>query len=119
MDIRLTNGDAVFINGPLTLAGIRQSAQDVVAQRLTIRLRSFLGDWFINTTYGMPYFEKVLIKNVSKTTVDNIFREQILAESGVLEIQQFSSTFDASSRLYSCSFTVLTREGSASVTVSV
>lgn len=119
MDIRLTDGDAVFINGPLTLAGITQSAQDVVAQRLTIRLKTFFSEWFINTAYGVPYYEQILKKNVSKTTVDNIFREQILAESGVLEIQSFTSTFDAYTRLYSCSFTVLTREGSASVTVSV
>lgn len=121
MDIRMNKetGDAVFINGPLSLSGITQSAQDVVAQRLTIRLRSFLGDWFINTAYGLPYFERILTKNVSKTTVDNIFREQILTESGVLEIQEFTSAFSAGARTYSCNFTVLTREGSASVTITV
>lgn len=121
MDIKLDKltEDAVFINGPLTLAGVTHYAQDVVAQRLTIRLRTFLNEWFINTAYGVPYFEQILKKNVTKTTVDNIFREQILAESGVLEIQSFTSTLDAYTRLYSCSFNVLTKEGSASVTVTV
>lgn len=120
MDIRLdSNGDAVFINGPLTLEGVTHKAQDVVAQRLTIRLRTFLGEWFLDTTYGVPYLSRILVKNVSKTTVDNILREEILNEPGVLEIQKFSSTFDAGTRLYSCSFIVLTREGSASVTVTV
>jgi hypothetical protein len=119
MDIKLLDGDAVFINGPLTIAGVTHFAQDVVAQRLTIRLRTFYSEYFINTTYGVPFFERILTKNVSKTTVDNIFREQILGESGVLEIQEFNSTFDAGSRMYSCSFTVMTREGSASVTITV
>lgn len=119
MDIKLnSNGDATFINGPLIALGVTQRAQDVVSQRLTIRLKSQLGDWFINTAYGLPFFQRILTKNISKTTVDNIFREEILSESGVLELQEFTSTFNAGSRLYSCTFTVMTREGSASVTVS-
>lgn len=111
--------DAVFINGPLTRSGITYFAQDVVAQRLRIRLRTFLGEWFINTDYGLPYFERILKKGVSKTTVDNIFREHILSEPGVIQIESFTSNFDAGSRMYSCNFTVLTKEGRASVTVSV
>ena|ERR1700712_5401761 len=121
MDIRLDSddGDAVFINGPLTVDGITYKAQDVVAQRLTIRLRTWLGEWFLDTTYGVPYIQRILVKNVSKTTVDNILREEILSEIGVLEIQNFTSSFDAGTRQYSCSFVVLTREGSASVTVAI
>jgi hypothetical protein len=120
MDIRLgKDGDAVFINGPLSLEGVTHFAQDVVAQRLVIRLKTFLGEWFIDTTYGLPYFERILTKNVSKTTVDNILRENIFDEPGVLEIQKFTSEFNAAARTYSCSFTVLTREGAASVEVTV
>jgi hypothetical protein len=120
MDIKLdSDGDAVFINGALTLAGITYYAQDVVAQRLTIHLRTWLGEWFMDTTYGVPYLQRILVKNVSKTTVDNILREEILKEVGVLEIQEFTSTFDAGTRSYACNFTVLTREGSASISVTV
>lgn len=120
MDIKLgKDGDAVFINGPLNLQGVSHFAQDVVAQRLTIRLRTWLGEWFINTTYGVPYATRILTKVASKTTVDNILREQILDEPGVLQIEKFTSSFDPSSRTYSCEFSVLTREGSASVTVAV
>lgn len=121
MDIKVDKdtGDAVFINGPLTLAGITHYAQDVVAQRLSIRLKTWLGGWFFDTTYGVPYIQQILKKNVSKVTVDNILREEILKEPGVLEIQKFTSNFDAATRQYDCSFTILTREGSASVAVTV
>lgn len=112
-----STGDAIFINGPLTQDGITYKAQDVVAQRLRIHLRTFLGEWDFNTTYGVPYFSRIFQKGVSKQTVDNIFREQILSEAGVLEIQTFSSSFDPLNRQYSASFVVRTEEGSASVTI--
>lgn len=118
MDIKLdANGDATFINGPLTKDGITYYAPEVVAQRLTIRLRSFLGEWQYNTNYGVPYFQRIFVKGVNKTAVDNIFREQILSEAGVLEIKTFSSTLDVASRKYSATFVVRTAEGSASVTI--
>lgn len=112
-----SSGDAVFINGPLTQDGITYKAQDVVAQRLRIRLRTSLGEWIFNTNYGVPYFQRIFKKGVIKQAVDNIFREQILSEPGVLEIKTFSSSFDALNRQYSASFVVRTEEGSASVTI--
>ena len=120
MDLKLdSSGDCVFINGPLTVAGVTNKARDVVAQRLSIRLKTWLGEWFLDTTYGIPYLTRILVKGVSKTTVDNILREEILKEPGVLEIQKFTSSFDPGTRLYNCDFIVLTREGSASVVITV
>lgn len=120
MDIKLNGYDATFVNGPDIRSMIVADQANVVAQRLTIRLRTFLGEWFINTTYGVPYFERILRKGVNKTTVDNILREQILEEAGVLEIKSFSSDFNAAARSYSCSFQVKTASGTSQpVTVSV
>lgn len=120
MDIALNGYDAKFVNGPDISSMVVKLPADVVAQRLTIRLRTFFSEWFINTDYGVPYFERILRKGVNKTTVDNILREQILDEVGVLEIVSFDSTFNAGARTYSCSFQVRTASGtSQTVTVSV
>lgn len=120
MDIKLNGYDATFVNGPDISSMVVNKQADVVAQRLTIRLRTFLGEWFLNTEYGVPYFERILRKGVNKTTVDNILREQILEEAGVLEIVSFNSEFNPSARSYSCNFQVKTASGtSQSVTVSV
>lgn len=120
MDIRLNAYDATFVNGPDISSILVTKQANIVAQRLTIRLRTFLGEWFLNTEYGVPYFERILRKGVNKITVDNILREKILEEQGVLEIESFSSEFNPAARNYSCSFQVKTASGTSQpVTVSV
>lgn len=124
MDILLNNTpgsldyhDAVFINGPLMTEGVTSTPAEVVAQRLSIRLQTFLGEWFINTVYGVPYWQRILGKKVSKTAVDRIFQEQILSERGVREITSFSSTFQ--NRQYEMSFRVRALDGSQTETISI
>lgn len=124
MDIKLNNevsslsfGDAIFINGPLSADGVTTEPAEVVAQRLSIRLRSYLGEWFINTAYGVPYWQRILGKKVSKTAVDRIFQEQILSERGVREITSFTSTFQ--NRQYEMSFRVRALDGSQTETISI
>lgn len=124
MDIKLNNDissldyhDAVFINGPLTSEGLRTEAAEVVAQRLSIRLQTFLGEWFINTAYGVPYWQSILGKKITKTRVDRIFQEQILAERGVREITSFSSTLQ--NRIYEMSFRVRAINGSLTETITI
>lgn len=105
MDLLLDveSNDLIFTNGgcPVT-----DENRLIVAQRLTIRLQSFLGEWYFDTTYGVPYWQRILAKKTSKSSVDRIFQEQILAERGVLEILEFSSTLK--NRLYEMSFRVRT-----------
>lgn len=112
MDLLLgSDGDIVFINGacPTTY-----TAPDVVKQRLQIRLKTFLGEWFFDTSYGVPYLQRIFGKQKTKTTVDNIIREQILSEFGVLEILDFNSSWDKATRTFSLVFSVKTAEGQAS-----
>lgn len=94
--------DAVFINGA---APVVTDSAGVVAQRLRIRLRTFLGEWVFNTEYGVPYFQRILGKKVTKVAVDRIMQEQILSERGVVEIASFSSTLSRT-REYSMQFRV-------------
>ena len=124
MDIRLNNdrtsldfGDVVFINGPLTTEGITSTPADVVAQRLRIRLQTFKGEWFLNTEYGPAYWQRILGRKVSKTSVDRIFQQQILSERGVRELVSFSSTFQ--NRQYEMSFVVRVLDGSLTETISI
>jgi hypothetical protein len=79
--------------------------EDIVAQRLTIRLLTFLGEWFANTAYGVPYWQRILGKKVDKSTVDAIFQEKILEEDGVAEILSFNSELSRT-REYSLRFKV-------------
>lgn len=107
--------DLVFENGkcPVTSFPVQ-----TVAQRLFIRLRTFKGEWFYNTLYGVPYFQRIFTKT-SKGAVDAIFQDQILSEVGVKRITEFNSTLNTANRRYSLSFRVLTTDGQESETITI
>ena len=109
-------GDLTFKNGPLTSAYTTQSRVDVVAQRLRIRLLTWESEWFLDTSYGVPYWS-FLGKKVKKSAVDLIFQREILAENGVKELTFFESTFE--NRKYTLSFRVKVTTGDETETITL
>lgn len=105
MDLLLdtATNDLVFINGVATVA---QTQSEIVAQRLKITLYTFLGEWFLDTTLGVPYFQQIFGKGRTKQTVDVIFQNIIAADPGVIEIREFSSVMDTAGRGYTMTFAV-------------
>jgi len=100
-----TEHDIIWNNGPLTKEYTTQPYTQTVAQRLKIRLLTFQEEWFLDTTYGVPWFQRLLgKKQTSKSAIDLIFQQKILEEDGVKEITSFESTF--TNRQYSLIFKV-------------
>ena len=97
-------GDLVYDNSRATTT-VNQA--DSVAQRLSIKLKTFKGEWFINTDTGIPYYQEIFGKVRNKQTIDAIFQKAILEEPDVLEIVEFSSSIDVG-RTYSLIFRVRT-----------
>ena len=62
MDFKLDyqTGDIIWKNGPLTKADVTQPFTENVQQRLFIMLRTFMGEWFMDTEHGIPYFQRIL-----------------------------------------------------------
>lgn len=110
--------DIVWNNGPLTREYTTQPFTQTVAQRLKIRLLSFYGEWFADTTYGVMYWERILgVKQTSKASVDLLFQQAILKEEGVKEIVSFDSTFR--NRRYSLVFQVKVVNGEITQPITV
>ena len=109
-------GDLTWRNGHLTPSYTTQSRVDVVAQRLLIRLRNFEGEWFLDTSYGVPYWS-ILGHKIKKSAVDLIFQREILAENGVKELTFFESTFE--NRKYTLSFRVKVTTGDETETITL
>jgi hypothetical protein len=97
-------GDLIYDNSGVTVT-IDQA--DSVAQKLSIKLRTFKTEWFINTDTGIPYYQEIFGKVRNKQTIDAIFQKAILEEPDVLEIVEFSSSIDVG-RTYSLIFRVRT-----------
>lgn len=120
MDFKLDpdSWDIIWHNGPLVKKDTTQPFTETVGQRLKIRLQTFLGEWFINTVYGVPYWQRLLgIKQTSKAAADLIFQQEILKEEGVKEIVSFESTFV--NRKYSLVFKVRVVTGEVSAPIVI
>lgn len=109
--------DLVWNNAPLTKEFTTQPFTQNVSQRLKIRLLSFRSEWFLDTNYGVPWFQEILGKKPSKSKVDQILQQQILLENGVKEIVSFSSTLI--NRQYSLKFQVRVISGEVTAPILI
>ncbi len=105
MDLKLaTDGDLDVTSGTVELV----DGADATAQQLLIRLRIFLGEWFLDARVGMPYFQRVLGQKFRENLLTPIFTKAILGVPQVASVDSFAFTLDRSSRALSLSFKVRT-----------
>lgn len=108
MDLQLSGQALAIANGDLVLVdGLAAIAQDV-----TTRLQFFLGEWFLNTSAGIPYFQKILVKNPNLAVVGSLLRKTILTTPGIKTLtEDLSFVFTGATRTMSVSFTADTISG--------
>ena len=108
MDISLDvlTGDAVFNNATLVASNTTQTKKSDLGQRLILRLSTFRGEWFLDTTFGVPWFTELLGKKVGKGYYDAIIQSEIRKEPDVIEILDYTSTYDSTSRNVSIQATI-------------
>lgn len=84
---------------------------DAILQRIKVRFRFFLGEWFLDTRLGVPYFRDILIKSPDLILVSAIFRQVLLTTPGVKSVASFTSTPDWSARLLTADFEATLDDG--------
>lgn len=92
-DIDLTANDASFCIG----------SQEVL-QRVRQRLRCFKGEWYLNTSIGIDYFNDIFVANPNMTIITAIFKREILATPGIIKLTAFSMSIDRVLRKLSITF---------------
>lgn len=80
-------------------------------QRLKIKLLFFKEEWFLDTSYGIPYFQEIFVKGVDKDAVDDIFKTAIASERDVISLSKYVSRFDPTFRTFHLDFEVTTTDG--------
>ena len=68
-----------------------KDAPEAVAQLVLTRLKLWLGEWFADTSDGIPYSTRVLGRGTT-STYDAVIRARILQTQGVVEITKYSSS---------------------------
>lgn len=99
-DLAIENFDLVLVSGP-----------DEIAQRLRIKLQMFLGEYYLDTSFGVPYYEEILKKVPNTNTVEAELRGAILETEGVSRLISFDLDLNGSSRELSLSFVAETNSG--------
>jgi hypothetical protein len=99
-DLKFINGDLVLING-----------SEEVEHLLRANLRTFLGEWFLDTRVGVPWHEEVFVKNPNLARVDATLKQVILETSGVLELQSFVIGYSEAKRQLEIDFAVKSEQG--------
>lgn len=96
---------------PLTgdLLLVDESAQlvsdiDQIAQNLAIRLRFIFGEWYLNNLVGIPYYQFFFIKNPNQIQVESFLKQEIVNTRGIVQILNFSSSYDAIKRAFNVVF---------------
>lgn len=100
-DLAVTNYD-LSLNAGLPL----------IQQRLKQSLWFFLGEWYLDITDGVPYYENVLVKAPVQLTLESTFKQAILDTPGVLELTKFDLEYTNATRQLALDFQVNSFYGS-------
>jgi len=104
----------VNLSGDLDLQGgqlVLVEGQEEIKQHLEQRLRTFLGEWFLDQSIGIPYFDDILKKNVIVSEVESIFINEIISTPGVVRLLEFDLSLDKGLRRLSVTCLVETIDG--------
>lgn len=97
--------------GDLALSQYDILTTDSIEQAILIRLRWFLAEWVYNESYGLPWWEKILIKNPNRQLIKTLLTKEIMSVDGVLSVTSMTLTIDNGTRVATIGFTVSTTQG--------
>jgi hypothetical protein len=107
-------GDYTFGNGALNFLIDIPEAVGQIVQTSTLL---WLGEWYLDTTQGMPWIQGVLGKH-NQSTADITVQDFILNITGVTDVQNFESAADTVNRKYSASLDIDTVYGTTPVQIA-
>lgn len=100
-------GDLQLVNGRFR----KITGKEEKAQKINARLGLFLGEWFLDSRVGSPWYEVVLVKNPDLEVVKQVFRRIIGSVEGIAEVRDVSLDFNTETRLLSYDYEALDDEG--------
>lgn len=103
MDLLLAGQDLAIIHGDLALC---QDDKLALAQTISIRLKTLSGEWFMDTSVGIPYFSEIFGQKRSSLFIRQAILPYIEAVAGVKEVVDFKIEEQKDRKVF-ISFTVI------------
>ena len=82
----------LYLDASNKLALVRDAK--AVGEHVRQRLMTYTGEWFLDTTTGVPWLDEIMGKGYDPALAEAVVKEKILDTHGVKEITSFSVTFD-------------------------
>ena len=87
-----------------------QNSPPTVGQVVMTYMKLWLGEWYLDTSQGVPYPLGILGK-YTQAEADSMIQDQILSVQGVTEISSYSSTINPVTRSLRVTVTINTLYG--------
>ena len=94
IDFQVTNGDIQLANKDIAFV----SGDDATVQRIKQKFRLWRGEWFLDTSAGVPWLRDVLGQRPREQVVSGILRTVVSEDPGVDELLALTAEFDGQSR---------------------
>lgn len=82
-----------------------------IRQQIEVTLLAFLGEWFLDTSFGVPYLEQITVKNPRMSQVQIILRSKVAAVPGVTRVRDVRLSANRALRTLTATITAETTEG--------
>lgn len=99
-DILIQNNDLVLVDG-----------SQAILQDLLQRLRFFYGEWFLDITLGIDYFNQILVKNPNLGNINAIMINTIVTTPGIQQLNSYNLTTNYITRQVFIQFSAQTTKG--------
>lgn len=96
MDLKLDTTGDLELSADVDLVLVTGAA--AVAQNWAIRLRTFLGEWFLNLLEGMPFYQAIFVKAPILARVRSIYRKATLKTAGISGIDKMTLELNPTTR---------------------
>lgn len=110
LDLKLDSTGDLELDSSGDLVLVRGAA--AIAQGVTVFLRGLRGEWFLDTEWGMPYLNEILVKRYGdRTRLESLFRAKIRERPGVARVAALGMNVDPYSRELSVSVSIVAEDG--------
>lgn len=99
-DILIKDGDFLLIDNA-----------ERVAQQIKVKLLTFLGECFLDNTWGVPYLEYILVKQPNQDLIKQILSEQISSVDDVKSLNALELDYQVKVRTLIINYEVSTEYG--------
>lgn len=82
-----------------------------ISQQVKVTLLAFLGEWFLDTSFGVAYFESILVKSPDRASIEAVLRARIRAVPGVDRVRRLDLDIERELRILRVTFEADTAAG--------